>query len=144
MPKYSQLTKGFIGVYPTKSKGEAKHALRLFCKEIGVPTAFICDQSGEQTSKEVNEYIGNVGSSLRLLEEGTPWANRAELVIGHLKARVRSTMKDVNCSPIFWDYCMEWVARVNNLTAEYVSAPRRNPSHYCLWEGRGYLSSRRF
>ena len=54
----------------------------------------------------------------RLLEEGTQWANRAELVNGHLKARVRSTMKDVNCSPMFWDYCMEWVARVNNLTAK--------------------------
>ena len=30
--------KEFIGVYPMKSKGEAKLALRLFCKEVGVPT----------------------------------------------------------------------------------------------------------
>ena len=43
--------KGFIGVYPMKSKGEAKHALRLLCKEVGAPTAFICDQSGEQTRR---------------------------------------------------------------------------------------------
>ena len=43
--------KGFIGIYPMKSKGEAKHALRLLCKEVGAPTAFICDQSGEQTRR---------------------------------------------------------------------------------------------
>ena len=132
--------KGFIGVYPMKSKGEAKLALRLFCKEVGVPTAFVCDQSGEQTSKEIKEYIGNVGSSLRLLEAGTPWANRAELVIGHLKARVRSTMKDANCSPMFWDYCMEWVARVNNLTAKNLYQLRGQTPHTTVFGEEGAIS----
>ena len=42
---------------------------------------FIGDQAGEQTSNDVRQYIKNVGSSLRLLEEGTPWANIAELII---------------------------------------------------------------
>ena len=51
--------KGFIGVYPMRSRGEAKYALRLFCKEIDVPTAFICEQSREQTSKEIKQFIGD-------------------------------------------------------------------------------------
>ena len=132
--------KGFIGVYPIRSKGEVKHALRLFCKEVEVPTAFICDQSGEQTSKEVKEYIGNVGSSLRPLEEGTPWANRAELVIGHLKARVRSTMKDANYTPMFWNYCMEWVARVNNLTAKNIYQLRGETPYTTVYGEEGDIS----
>ena len=78
----------FIAAYPLQSKAQVKQAIRLFCKEIGVPSVFIGDQTGEQTSNDVRQYITNVGSSLRLLEEGTLWANRAELIIGHLKAAV--------------------------------------------------------
>ena len=84
--------RGFIAAYPLQSKSQVKQAIRLFCKEVGVPSTFIGDQSGEQTSNEVRQYIKSVGSSLRLLEEGTPWANRAELIIGHLKAAVKKDL----------------------------------------------------
>ena len=110
--------KGYIACYPMTSKAEVKKAIRLFCKEVGVPSAFICDQSGEQTSHDVTNFIGDVGSSLRLLEEGTPWANRAELVIGHLKASVRDDMRSSSSPIVLWDYCMERRARINNLTAK--------------------------
>ena len=42
--------RGFLAVYPLRSKAQVKQAIRLFCREIGVPSAFIGDQSGEQTS----------------------------------------------------------------------------------------------
>ena len=85
--------KGFVAAYPLPRKAEVKYSIRQFCKDIGVPTAFICDPAGEQTSKEVRHFILNAGSTLRMLEEKSQWANLAELVIGG----VRKLMKDTAC-----------------------------------------------
>ncbi len=54
---------------------------------------------------------------MRVLEEGTPWSNKAELYIGILKESVRKDMKDSGAPLPFWDYCVERRARVHNLTA---------------------------
>ena len=56
-----------------------------------------------------------MGTTLRVLEEGTPWANKAELYIGLMKEAVRKDMKESNCPLPFWDYCLERRARINNL-----------------------------
>jgi hypothetical protein len=74
--------------------------------------------SGEQMSKEVKAFCDEIGSTLRALEEGTPWANKAELYIGLLKEAVRKDMKDQNSPMVFWDYCIERRARIHNLTAK--------------------------
>ena len=47
--------------------------------------AIICDAAREQISKEVHDFCYKIGTSIRVLEEGTPWDNRAELYIGLLK-----------------------------------------------------------
>jgi hypothetical protein len=52
------------------------------------------------------------------LEEGTPWANMAELYIGLLKEAVRKDMKEQDSSMVLWDYCIERRARIHNLTAK--------------------------
>jgi hypothetical protein len=71
--------KGFVYVVPMKSKGEALQAVKQFAKEIGAPEALICDMSGEQTSHALKRFCNEIGTTLRVLEEGTPWANKAEL-----------------------------------------------------------------
>jgi hypothetical protein len=53
-----------------------------------------------------------------VLEEGTPWANKAELYIGLIKEAVRKDMKESNCPFVLWDYCIERRACTNNLTAK--------------------------
>ena len=63
--------KGFVYVVPMKSKGEFTDALHMFAKEIGVPLAIICDPSGEQTSAKSKKLVQQIGTTLRLLEEGT-------------------------------------------------------------------------
>ena len=63
--------KGFVAIYPMKSKGEFPSALKLFCKEIGVPITLVLDPSGEQRSKEVRTFCNKVGTTLRVLEEST-------------------------------------------------------------------------
>ena len=109
--------KGYVYVVAMKSKGDVPLALKVFAKEIGAPDAIICDAAGEQTSHELKRFCQQMGTTLRVLEEGTPWANRAELYIGLIKEAVRKDMKDSDCPLAFWDYCAERRARINNLTA---------------------------
>jgi len=65
----------------------------------------------------VRKFCNDIGTTLRVLEEGTPWANKAELYIGLLKEAVRKDMKEAGSPLAFWDYCIERRARINNLTA---------------------------
>jgi hypothetical protein len=110
--------KGFIYAVPMKSKLEVLQAVKEFPKEIGAPDAIICDAASEQKSKALRKFLGEIGTTLRVLEEGTPWANKAELYIVLIKEAVRKDMKDSNCPLAFWDYCVERRARINNLTAK--------------------------
>ncbi len=110
--------KGFVHVVPMRSKGEVLAAIKQFSKEIGAPNAFVCDHSKEQTSKELRKFLIDIGTSLRILERGTPWSNRAELYIGLIKEAVRKDMKESDCPLAFWDYCVERRARINNMTAK--------------------------
>ena len=70
---------------PLKHKSEVMSAVKQFTKELGAPNAIVCDMSMEQTSPEIKTFLNDVGTTLRVLEEGTPWANKAEQYIGLLK-----------------------------------------------------------
>ena len=74
--------KGFVYVVPLPCKADVPKALKLFAKEIGAPSAIICDAACDQVSKEAKTLCRKMGTALRVLEENTPWANRAELFIG--------------------------------------------------------------
>jgi len=109
--------KGYVHCCNMKSKAEVPQALRLFAKEVGVPDAIVCDKSGEQTSGEVKDLCYKFGTTLRQLEENTPWANKAELYIGLIKKAVLKDLKESDCPLVLWDYCIERRAMINNLTA---------------------------
>ena len=96
--------KGFIAVYPMKTKSDFLDSLHLFCKEVGVPVSLVVDPSGEQTSRLVRRFCNQVGTTLRILEESTQWANRAELYIGLLKKAVCRDMRKLNRPMVLWDY----------------------------------------
>ena len=80
--------KGFVYVVPMSTKGDVPKAIKLFAKEVGAPDAIICDAAHEQISKEVRSFCLKMGTTIRVLEEDTPWANRAELYIGIVKEAV--------------------------------------------------------
>ena len=80
-------------------------------KKIGAPTSLIADMSSEQMSHDI-------GTTLRALEEATPWSNKAELYIGLLKEAVQKDMHESNSLMSLWDYCVERRARINNLMAK--------------------------
>lgn len=110
--------KGFIYVVPMRRRSDVLQAIKQFTKEIGAPDSLVADMSGEQMSLEVHQFCQEVGTTLRALEEGTPWANKAELYIGLLKEAVRQDMRDANSPMVLWDYCIERRARIHNLTAK--------------------------
>ena len=86
---------------PMTKKGEVPMSLKMFAKDIGAPDAIICDAAREQISKEVCDFCYKIGTSICVLEEGTPWDNRAELYIGLLKEAVRKDLKESDC-PLFF------------------------------------------
>eukprot|EP00957_Ditylum_brightwellii_P151940 11570307-Ditylum_brightwellii.AAC.1 len=90
------MDKGFVYVVPLKSKGGFLLAVKLFAKEVGAPDAFLCDAAGGQTLQPMRSLCAEIGTSLRVLEEGTLWANKAEHYIGLIKEAVSKDMKDSN------------------------------------------------
>jgi hypothetical protein len=93
--------KGFVFVVPmeTKNGADILQAVKEFAKEVEAPDAIMFDATREQKSHDVRKFLGEVGTTLRVLEEGTPWANKAELYIGLIKEAVRKDMKASN-SPL--------------------------------------------
>jgi hypothetical protein len=119
-------------VVPLKTKANVLDAVKQFAKEIGAPDALIFDMSGEQTSQPMRKFCHEIGTSLCVLEEGTPWANKAELYIGLVKEAVRKDMKESNCPLVLWDYCVERRARINNLTANDIFKLHGTNAHTAL------------
>lgn len=110
--------KGFVYVVPMPTKADVLKALKQFVKEIGAPDVIVADPSSEQTSRDLRAFCNEIGTTLRALEAGTQWANKAELYIGLIKEATRKDMKESNCPLRFWDYCVERRARINNLIAK--------------------------
>ena len=138
--------KGYVYVVSIKSKSEVLQAVKQFAKEIGAPDAIISDASGEQTSKKqtsqsLRKFCAEIGTTMRHLEEGTQWANKAELYIGLIKEAVRKDMKESNCPLVFWDYCVERRARINNLTAKSIFKLHGSNAHTALTGEEGDISN---
>ena len=111
--------KGFVWIHLMKSVsgGEILTALKAFAKEVGVPWALICDPHPSQKTEDLRRFLYEIGTSLRLLERGTQWANLAERFIGLLKNGVRKDLRESNAPMILWDYCLERRMQIMNLTA---------------------------
>eukprot|EP00957_Ditylum_brightwellii_P097231 7405187-Ditylum_brightwellii.AAC.1 len=102
-----------------KKNSEVIQAVKQFTKETGAPEAIICDGARAQSKgKDILQFMAQVGTTLRVLEEGTPWAIKAKLYIKLFKQTVRKDMKESNCPLVFWDYCSKKRAHINNLTAK--------------------------
>ena len=104
--------------------------VKQFSREIGSPDAIILDAASEKTSKALRKYCSDIGTTLRYLEEGTSWANKAELFIGLIKDTVRKYMKESDWPLSFWGYCVQRRSRINNrfLSENPISLPTFVPS----------------
>lgn len=95
--------KGFLWIHLMRSIQAAEFliALKAFCKEVGVPHLLVCDRHCSQTAAEVRKYLYEVGTTLRVLERTTQWANLAERFIGLLKNGIRNDIRESNSPNVF-------------------------------------------
>ena len=98
-----------------RSQSEFNTALHWFCKQVGVPVNLIIDDHKAQKSNETRRFCSQIGTTLKILEIGTPWANRVELYIGLLKEAVRKDMRASHSPMCLWDYAIERRAMIHNL-----------------------------
>ena len=110
--------KGFLKVYGMKTVKDIALAVKLFAKEVGAPDCFVCDPQANQKSKEVRDFCSQIGTTLRVLEESTQHANRAELYIGLLKESIRKDIRESGSPLRLWCYCAERRASIFTLTAK--------------------------
>jgi len=66
--------------------------------------SLIVDGHRLQKSPTMKRFYDQIGTTLRVLETGTPWSNRAELYIGLLKEAVRRDMRESNSPMPLWCY----------------------------------------
>ena len=90
-------------------------ALKYFEKEIGSPKAITMESSRKDTFQEAKQFLNHIGTTLRVLEEGTMWANKVELFIELLKETLRKDMNEVDLPLVFCDYCLKRIAKVYEL-----------------------------
>ena len=79
-----------------------------------MPISLVLDAHRAQKTNNVKRFCDQVESTLRILEKGSPWANRAELYIGLLKKAVRKDLRASNAPMVLWDYAMERRALIHN------------------------------
>ena len=133
--------KGYIAVYPMEKKSDFQDCLHLFCKEVGVPEVIVVDPSGEQTSKPVRRFCIQVGTTLRLLEEKTQWANCAELCIELLEGVIRQDLRASHCPMVLWDYCAQRRALIYNLIPRDLFATKKQTPHEYQFGIQGDMSN---
>ena len=109
--------KGFVKVYPMRHQREYPLALKLFAKDVGAPEILVADPHPSQKSHDVKAFCNQIGTTLKLLEESTQWANRAELYVGLLKESTRKDLAARHSPLVLWDYCAERRAMIFCLTA---------------------------
>jgi hypothetical protein len=93
-------------------------ALKQFAKDVDAPDVLVCDPHPAQTKQEVREFCTQVGTTLKVLEAETQWANRAKLYIGLMKEATRKGMHSLGSPLVLWDYCMECWALIFHITAK--------------------------
>ena len=85
---------------------------------MGAPEVLVCDPHPTQTQRKVKEFCTPIGTTLRILEAKTQWANRAELYVGLIKEATRKDMRATGSPLVLWDYCMERRALIFQITAK--------------------------
>ena len=131
---------GYVYVSAMRTVSEFPKALKMFAKEVGVPEAIIANSHKCNKSKEVKCFCHKIGTTLRILEGSTQWANKAELYVVSFKEAVRKDMLDENPPLVLWDYCAERRALIKNMTAKDIfQLQGQTPQFAAFGNGRRHL-----
>ena len=108
---------------------------------MGVPEAIISNSHKCYKSKEVRQFCHKIGTTLRVLEGSTQWANRAELYVGLFKEAVSKDMLQENPPLVFCKYCAERRAAITNMTAKDLFQLQGQTPHFATFDEEGDISN---
>jgi hypothetical protein len=120
----------FIHIENLKKRVDLPQALKHMFKNVGVPNAIVADGAKEQVKGDSLRLCQFSSCTVKELEKGTPWANRAELHIGLSKAGMLRELKRSNCPMKLWCYLGEWFVKVNNCLARETYQLHNQTPHF--------------
>jgi len=133
--------KGFVKVYPMTAVQEFPKALKLFAKDLGAPGILVADPHPVQKSNEVRDFCNKIGTILRLIEQSTQFANRAELYVGLLKEATCKDIRETHSPLVLWDYCAEQRASIFTLTVRDLFQLQGSNPYTATLDEEGDISS---
>ena len=93
-----------------------------------------------QKNNKTKKLFRQVGTTLRILEVGTSWANRYELYIGLFKEDVYRYLCMTDVPMVLWDYCMERRSRIHNSVPHPIFRNQEMTPHEAkFWQTGRYL-----
>ena len=66
--------------------------MKKSAKEVREPDYIISGATCEQKFQDMNKFLNEIGTKLRILEEVEPWSNKADIYIGLIKEAVQKYM----------------------------------------------------
>ena len=119
--KYAQVfanERYFSKIYPMDTKSKAGDALKVFCREFGVPFDLTFDGSKEQCNKNTTfmKQIRKCGIKYHVSEPNVHNQNPVEGVIREIRRKWFRTMVRKRVPRKLWDYGMVWCSEVISLT----------------------------
>ena len=108
----------FAKLYPMDSKGKAGDALKMFCKEFGVPESLTFDGSKEQTGKNTTfmKQIRSHGIDYHISEPDVKNQVPVEGVIREIRRKWYHIMVRKCVPRRLWDYGFSWVTEIMSRT----------------------------
>ena len=101
-----------------KSEKNICQSLKSTFKEIGVPSKLIVDGARAQVKGKARDLCDHSSCDVIELEKGTPASNRAERYIQILKNSSKRDMTQSDSPIVFWCYCIERRAMIENCCAK--------------------------
>ena len=94
-----------------------------------------------QKNNPTNKFCHQVGTTLRILEAGTPWAKCDELYIGLFKEAVRRYLSMTDVPMVLWDYCMERQDWIHNAISRPIFQNQGMILHEATFGKQGNISN---
>jgi Reverse transcriptase (RNA-dependent DNA polymerase) len=108
----------FATFYPMDTKSKAGDALRVFCREFGVPERLVHDGAKEMTGRktEFQAQVSKHDITTRISEADLHDQSPAEGVVREVRRKWFRVMFRKRVPKIFWDYGMRWVCETMSRT----------------------------
>jgi hypothetical protein len=119
--RYAQVfaNKGYFAkIYPMDSKSKAGDALKIFCREFGIPENLTFDGSKEQCKKGTAfmQQVRKHGINHHISEPDLHNQNPVEGVIREIRRKWYRTMIRKRVPRKLWDYGVIWVSETMSMT----------------------------